>query len=751
MCRAWRSGVLVAFVWCFSSLAPAALGFSDGRVFEQVSPTYKGGSGATHIEAVGQNGEGAAFYAPAAFAGAPAGLTQNIDFLDYLAQRGASGWSTVPVMPPAALMPAASGNNRDITPDMSLTLALGNRGPNNEAGLQEGTESEFLFHVTASPDTSANWSLAGKILTLLDRKPLGLRYLGADQNFCHLFFDEFSANEILSGTEVLLEEAENANRQLFELTSGCNGEPPVLRLVSLKNNGELISPVCRADLGIEGFGEQQTQAFNAVSEDGDTVFFTTCIENDSSAHQLFVRLGGSQTVEVSKSLTEICHEEIPCGEALKRANADFVGASKDGSKVFFTTTASLDSTTDSDNGNDLYMARIGCPSGEGCSATEHRVTGLVQVSHDPNGGEAGVQGVVRIAPDGSRVYFVAEGDLLTSAEQGKLESERRPTPGAGADNLYEYDGVSGAIEFVGDLCSGHGSSGLAEDSHCPSERGVDTEIWLLRNDGQSEAQTAGADGRYLVFSSYGQLASDDTDASRDIYRFDAITGTTERVSSGEDGYDANGNGGEVDASILPGHSGGSVSKQYEMSNRAISEDGSRIVFETAEALSPLATNSLVNVYEWHESPDRVAGGVSLLSGGNGSIPVEDAVMAPGGRDVFFITSQGLVPQDVDGAPDVYDARLGGGFAPLPASPEPCSGDACQGPLTNPVPLLVPSSVSQTPGENLRPPKKGTSRKAKCRRGYKHDKRGRCAKTKKRARKAAIAHRGIHSSIRGGRS
>ena len=37
-----------------------------------------------------------------------------------------------------------------------------------------------------------------------------------------------------------------------------------------------------------------------------------------------------------------------------------------------------------------------------------------------------------------------------------------------------------------------------------------------------------------------------------------------------------------------------------MDTRAISEDGSRIVFTTAEPLSPAPSNGLTNVYEWHE-------------------------------------------------------------------------------------------------------------------------------------------------------
>jgi hypothetical protein len=65
-----------------------------------------------------------------------------------------------------------------------------------------------------------------------------------------------------------------------------------------------------------------------------------------------------------------------------------------------------------------------------------------------------------------------------------------------------------------------------------------------------------------------------------------------------------------------------------------------------------------------------------------------------------VTTEGLTPQDVDGLPDVYDARLNGGFPPVPAAREPCEGDACQGPLTNPAALLIPGSVSQAPGGNF---------------------------------------------------
>ena len=115
-------------------------------------------------------------------------------------------------------------------------------------------------------------------------------------------------------------------------------------------------------------------------------------------------------------------------------SANFAGASEDGSRVFFTTAAPL-SAEDTDSGNDLYMAQIGCPEGEPeCAVSERVVTAMTQVSHAPGVGEAAeVQGVVAVAPDGSRAYFVARGVLSEAPNaQGAFAVK-------GADNLYVYD------------------------------------------------------------------------------------------------------------------------------------------------------------------------------------------------------------------------------------------------------------------------------------------------------------------------
>jgi hypothetical protein len=684
------------------TVAPA-LALPEGRVYEQVSPVYKGGYGVKRIEAVALNGESVAYYSPGAFDGAPGGP----ESMDYVARRTAAGWSTSPTMPPPDVLTYV-GAVKDVSPSLESTIAFGKQGPNVEAAYFEGGGEQFWLHDTGLPDVSAAWELGGMVLNPVKSKEfLSLHYDGASADFCHLLVQ--SSQSTLGEEGALTPEGVGALQQVYELNRGCGGEAVSLHPVALNNAGRVFSPRCETEVGVGTYSFShggQSSAFNAIAADGREVFFTTCIGNNRSDYQLFVRLSGARTLEVSRPLLEKSAKcaEVPCKEAHERASAAFAGASEDGSRVFFTTTAPL-VAGDKDTDNDLYEATIGCPGVEPlspaqpCEPAQREVTSLVQVSHAPAVREAAeVRGVLRVAPDGSRAYFVAAGVL---SEGANVEGH---APVKGAENLYVYERderyPAGRIAFIGDLCSGKELSGTVEDLRCPSPTGTDAEVWT---NGVSEAQTAGADGQFLVFSTYAQLVAGDTDAAKDVYRYDAETGVLDRVSQGEAGYDANGNNSSFDATITGGFQGGDVDKQYELGTRAVSEDGSRIVFTSAEPLSPAATNHLANVYEWHEGLGGGEGEVSLISSGNSEEPVEDVVISPEGRDIFFLTSQGLVAQDTDGVPDIYDARLGGGFPVAAAQPRPCEGDACQGPLTNPAPLLVPGSVSQAPGQNFAAP------------------------------------------------
>jgi hypothetical protein len=692
LCAAAASSTLL---FCILTATPAVALTNPERVYELVTPVYKGGFGVDNVGTgilAAADGERVAFITQGTFEGAPAGGSLSTD---YIAHRASSGWSSAPLMPPAGLL--AHPTEQDLSPNLDVNLWVGQTGPNATEAEKEGELDDFLLHSTATPDVTAEWQLIGHPLEGTKTTAIpGYTNGGSDPNFCHL---------VMESNEQSFPSDNGEAGRLLELTRGCHGAPSTFSVLDVNDESPArrLNVTCNfAGLGSKNFEEvgrpESNSAYNAISADGESIFFTECIspfaENgEVSHHQLFVRLGGSKTLEVSKPLAapDSCAETSSCASAFARASATFVGASEDGSRVFFNTRAPL-VAEDKDTGNDLYMARIGCEEAEpGCPASARVVRSLQRISIPAAGGESGLEGVVRVAPDGSRVYFVASGELLSAEQRHALESAGRPVPATGADNLYVYSTAGDSVTFVAALCSGLGESGSVSTSACPG--GSDIFLWRHKSIEEIEAQTAGPDGRFLVFPTYAQLVPGDTDAAKDVYRFDAETGRLTRVSVGEGSFDANGNKGTFDAVIHDGGLQATVELHNELESRAVSEDGSRIVFETAAPLSRAAANHLVNLYEWHEGGGP-EGEVSLVSSGSSTDGVKDAVISRSGRDIFFITSQGLLPQDLDGANDIYDARLEGGFPAAAAPRQPCSGDACQGPLSAPLPLLSPGSTSQ---------------------------------------------------------
>jgi hypothetical protein len=744
---------VVSLVVLSAFAAAPAFALPEGRVYEMVSPVYKGSYSASAVKAVAPDGESLVFESTGVFAGLPWDQVENL----YLARRTAAGWSTTPLGPPF-------GGTGDFSTNLEYALGGGLPGP-NQGTAYDPTEAQFLLHRIGAPDTAEYWEVVGgTALESFDKRLPGAVEKGASGDLCHVV--------VGSASRALSPEAENTVGQIYDLSRGCGGESPSVGLVGVRNRlgphhePAVINPSCGVELGVNGVTDGppvQQATFNGVSADGNELFFTTFVSGGDcfkGSRQLFVRVGGGRTLEVSRPFVssqpfggcvgEGVAGEVPCGGASVRADAYFKGASEDGSRVFFTTSAALVGE-DKDTGEDLYMASIGCPEGEvECEASARRVTSLVQVSHDLNPGEpAEVQGVLRVASDGSHVYFVAHGVL---EEGANAEGQ---TPVRGGENLYVYERdaryPTGRVAFVADLCSGPGASGEVEDLRCPASLTTDvkfgindTELWA----GRLEETQSTPDGGFLVFTSYGQLVRGDTDNAQDVYRYDAVNGVLDRVSSGEAGHDANGNRddgkeGNADAR-LNAITGGGVNtgavnfQDREMAKRAISEDGSRVVFSSSAPLSEQAINGHADVYEWHKEPGRSEGRVSLISTGTSVVDDRGQTISASGRDIFFQTFQGLVPQDTEGDSDIYDARdvrAQGGFPVSAAGNEECSGDACQGPLTNPAPLLVPGSVPQAPEGNVAAPvskpvvkRKKTKSKAKRKKGKASGRSGKARRT-----------------------
>jgi hypothetical protein len=737
--RACRGMALFVSMWCVCCCVSAeAYALSNGRVYELVSPVYKGGYGAV-LRAASPDGNNVAFTSLGVFARVPRAAVDNV----YLAHReGGEGWSTSPLQPPFA-----GSEVTEFSSTLEYALA------NHHLGENEG---ELIWHRLGAPDTPENWeAFAPGVLFRPVEAGLASGLIAypvdASGDFCHVAME--GVNLTPEGPPII------TYYQLYDVGRGCRGEGPWLRLVGVRNRlgpnrePEAIRGECEVEPGSHGvgtgpFGPEQWAQFNAVSGDGSEFFFTTDVEeakNSSTCNhpQLFVRVGGARTVEVSRPVDPSlpfggCGEggmsgevpgEVPCGGAVSRLPSFFKGASEDGSRVFFTTGERL-VAGDTDSTNKLYMASIGCPVSEpACEPAGRRVTGLVEASKSQLGGETGeVLGVVSVAKNGERVYFVAHG-VLSGGPNGQGVVAVK-----GADNLYVYDAERQSVSFIAALSAN------------------DALLW----GSAGEAQSAGGDGRFLVFSSYARLIARgtqaDTDTSKDVYRYDAVTGVLDRVSLGENLSDANGNGGGFGATIEPmGVLGGQagVVAQQGLATRAISEDGSMVVFSSVEPLSPSAINHRENIYLWEKQPEWSEGRVSLISSGSSLTKDIDPVITPDGVNVFFTTSQGLAPADTEHDLDIYDARVDGGFPEVAAERVQCSSDACQGALSNPAPLLVPGSVSQAPGGNFAVP---VVAKAKARAKPKKKKRvKRKRKRARRARRSASGGGGAERSGHGGRA
>jgi hypothetical protein len=720
--------LVVPALVCMLLLTSSALALSDGRVYEMVSPPYKEGYPVRELMATSPDGESVAYETQGAFDGV---LSLNgVDRAVYVAHRNPSGWTSTAQMPPP------SGGTIDFSTSLSHALGKNCVAPNAGTEQYDCTGEKYLLHSVTAPNAFENWEVAGEPTKSVNGEASLTLEQDASADLCHIVIGN-------AAHVPLVPEAEKTYQELYDIAAapaaGCESSGQPIRMVAVKNKTghqgepEPIDRTCATTVGtglLYSTPDDPTNDFNAVSGNGEEIFFTAGLtHNCTSAHQLFVRLGGERTLEVSRPFEAGkvfggCGEggqsgeipgEVPCPGTIERSNAYFKGASEDGSRVFFTTTAPLVPAEDKDSQNDLYMTVIGCPNGEAdCGAPSKRVTGLLQISHDPHAGQAAeVQGVVRVAPDGSRVYFVAKGDLLTSSEQAKLEGERRPTPIAGAENMYVYDTGSGTIEFIADICSGPDRSGKVADASCPLSLGeglnAPNDLTHLVTTGGSNAQVnvcarpsatectgTRETGRFFVFSSYAQLTPDDVNEGQDVYRYDSQSGAMQRVSVGEAGADTNGNGpGDASVAGIATVEASPLFVQQAMQSRAISEDGSRIVFATVRPLSPDAVNGVSDIYEWHD------GEVSIVSTGSSETGDMSPVISPAGRDIFFETTLGLLSADTDGLYDIYDARQGGGFAVGEGTHQPCSGDACQGALTNPAPLLVPASTVQASGENVR--------------------------------------------------
>ncbi len=490
---------------------------------------------------------------------------------------------------------------------------------------------------------------------------------------------------------------------LYEWTDGQ------LELASILPNEE-PSPV-GGDVG-QWFGDFRLGAArNAISTDGSRLVWSVGAGKRGSA--LYLRdMKHEETVLLSP------RAETPV----------FQGASSDDSRVFFTA------------GGDLYVfeAPVGGPLSAGHT-----------VNLTPGGGVQ--EYVPGVSQDGSYVYFVA-GTVLSGGES----NEHGEMAVAGEPNLYvEHEG---AIKFIAVLSPGDGPDwefktyeGLKYLTARVSANG----LWLafmsarpLTGYDNRDVSSGASDEEVFVYDAAGNAgrgslacASCDPTGARP---HGALLTSTEGKNALVDKIHVW--GGRWVAANVPVWS----TPLYQ--SRYLSDSG-RLFFNSSDALVPSDINGTEDVYEFEPLgvgtctsasvafAARSGGCVNLVSTGTSGEESAFVDASESGDDVFFMTSAQLVASDNDSVPDVYDARVDGGFPagqPVPA----CEGDACQSPVappSDPTPGSLTYRGSGNPMPLLTPSKVTTHKALKCAKSKKL-RRGKCVTSKKKSRKAKKASR-----------
>lgn len=655
---------------------PSAM-LPDCRAYELVTPAYKQGEFA---EPLGVSTDGSRMIVQSF---GNFGDAQNSPReATYELTRGASGWTEEAIDPPAAQFPW--DHYLDATPDLRSSLFE----------LRAASQSLFNFDFWMRDADGSLHDLGQALPPAETAGPAGLgapegdvgsiSYTGASRDFSKVLFSS-RLGRWPGDTSV------RGEQSLYEYSAGRSGPP---ELVGVDDGGNLIGE-CGVYLGTAG----ERNSPGAVSADGSKVFFTVtgadeipaqpCSLREPVVGEVFTRVDESSTVAISEpSPNELCTS--PSCVGAPPADAEFMAASVDGSKVFFASTQQLMDGASEDGSVEDSATRGGCQATSGaggCNLYEYDFQNplgrrLVLVSAGAT--EPRVQGVAGVSEDGSHVYFVAKSVLTQSANQYGAFAV------AGGENLYVFERdaqfPAGRTLFVATLSP--------EDAY----------VW--GGPGEASAATATPDGRFLVFPSIADITPDDTSSVTQLFRYDAQTGGLVRVSIGQGGFNLNGNTDTFPIATAAA----SLTGKLERGPSAISDDGAYVVFQSADGLTPGALNAQVtnepevfaqNVYEYHD------GSVQLISDGQDAASTEQqsSVRMLGtvglGGDVFFQTADPLVQQDGDTQLDIYDAHVNGGFAPEQA-PVGCQGDVCQG-LPAGAPALVGAGSSSFSGPgNLSP-------------------------------------------------
>jgi hypothetical protein len=612
--------------------------------------------------------------------------------------------------------------------------------------LEEGAQKQSLLGGAGGPYTTLHNDPVFHVgeNEILDPKVENTTVVGASHDLTHILLESVAttakADEACPGAEGV--------KHGTALCEWTNGE---LKLVSVDDEGELLSG-CGAQLGAQGEGGTH----QAVSADGSRVFFSVpsasgsapgCSNGTKNPPQVYARIDGTTTLNISSEPEAGVTEG---GKSPVLYPAQFVGASEDGTKVFFVTETWLTANHPQIHDPELYECQIVEALVEGKATPKCKLSRVSVGGSGAPGESEGAQlfGVQAIASDGTAVYFLSFGALAPGASKLNVNSVDSSAP----VNLYRYQTETPSTPSKTTYVATVSTNTRSDQPTCVGDGPCNEENWYTT-----------PDGRYLLFASETELTANahiggvcTIPGSQGIighcgvvYRYDARAVEEHRASIVCVSCDPNGTytgKGAIRTASAEFTRSASQTGRAAGPVRAMSDDGSYAFFDTPTVLVPGATNGTLDVYEWHE------GTISLIGSGSEPGPSFFLGYSPyttgkgekvEGGNVFIGTHARLVAADTNSVGNIYDARVCVTESPCiqapPGETAQCEGSSCQAQSIEPLDATPTSLTFSGPGDvfseaQTLPKTHLTKEAAKCKKSYVKRK-GKCVKVKSRKKKS----------------
>ena len=633
----------------FRTYRPGEGGLPDDRAYELVSPAQKNSAEVgvpgiagglldqfnQRINAAAGSGEAITYTSWTTFGDPESAPAAS----QYLAKRGAGGWSTENISPFGFQHNPLRLPYRGFSPDLRFAGVVVSEPPLTEEA-QERTENLYLRDDEGGSLQAL--TTEAPVVAPSQNEEFCSGYAGASADGKEAFF---AANGAMAGAPV------GKGFSLYRWSAEGG-----LGLISVLPDGS-PAPPSESSFGAAASHDNpcamdQQIVRHAVSADGQTVFWTYGGKYLNSERPLLARIDGSETIQLDA--------KVPGEKA--GGKGIFWAASADGKEAIFSAPRKL--TADSKAEGQLYRFDT-----EARSATD-----LTPGNIDPE-----IQGVIGASEDGAYVYFVARGAL--TGEEETAAGEKAQT---GANNLYLYHEGEG-LRFIAPLSNldeRDWNSAPWQFAARVSPDGSHLAFTSIETEALAGYENTIASGAHCEPGAAGDTELFGGPRCPEAFIYDAEANELTCVSCNPSGARPTG------PTQLP-----TWSNPFE-GPRYLSDDGQRLFFESRDALSAPDRNQRRDIYEFEQAGAGSCGAESpsfnLSSGGclflisSGKDEDESYLLdaSAEGRDVFLSTRRPLVGWDTDGNYDVYDARVGGGF-PEPAEEAICEGEGCKPPPSAP--------------------------------------------------------------------